>query len=431
MKNWLSRALLVAMLATVIGLTVVAFWPQPEPVDLAKIDRGEIVVTVEEDGKTRIREKYMVSTPLSGRLLRIGMDPGDKVSRGTTLLATIEPRDPDLLDARSLAQAEARVHAAEAALLQAGPRVKQAQMELSNAEEELQRIERAAEGGGATESDLDTALLRDRMAREALRSARHGEEISQFELEQARAALLHSRPSIGSPGERALASTEDASPDSTGFTPPPDWNFTILSPIDGRVLRVLQESSAVLATGTPLLELGDPTDLEVEVDVLSSDAVRIPPGAKVLLEHWGGAEPLQGRVRLVEPAGFTKISTLGVEEQRVNVIVDLVDPPHSRSALGDGFRVEAKIVTEEVQNALRVPTAALFREGDRWAVFVVGSAITDAQGRLRTGFAEKREIKIGRDNGLMAEVLEGLADGETVIVHPSDRLAEGVRVIPR
>ncbi len=233
------------------------------------------------------------------------------------------------------------------------------------------------------------------------------EEIARFELEQAQAALLRTRPRDDPKG--------DGQPDGNG-----GWTFTIYSPIKGQVLRVLQESSAVVNAGTPLLELGNARDLEAEVDVLSRDAVKVHPGAKVWFEHWGGDRDLQGRVRLVEPSGFTKISTLGVEEQRVNVIVDFVDPPEERTTLGDGFRVEARIVIDEADDVLKVPTSALFRVGKESAVFkVAGHAV------------QQQIVKIGRQNGLEAEVIEGLGPGDRVVIHPSDQVEDGVHVRQR
>jgi HlyD family secretion protein len=262
-------------------------------------------------------------------------------------------------------------------------------------------------GNAVSKSELENAEYEYRRASEEQRSMRIQEEIAQFELEQAKAALLRTRP-------RGDESGNTAANGSNG------WTFTIYSPINGSVLRVLQESAAVVTAGTPLLELGDPLDLEAEIDVLSRDAVKIHPGARVLLEHWGGDEPLVGRVRLVEPSGFTKISTLGVEEQRVYVIVDFVDPPEARQTLGDGFRVEARIVIDEANDVLKVPTSALFRVGKESAVFQVVD-----------GVAREQIVKIGRQNGLEAEVLSGLAAGDEVVIHPSDQVENGVQVRQR
>jgi HlyD family secretion protein len=413
MKNLLSKLFLFLLLAAIIAAIVYAFWPEPVPVDLARVERGDLRVTVDEDGKTRIREKYIVSAPLAGQLLRIEMDPGDLVEAGDTLLAVIKPRDPELLDARSVAQAEARVSAAEAAVEQTAAELRQASANQEDSERDLARVRQLRVANAATASELEDAELLLRIHGERLRSAKHAEDIAKFELAQAEAALLRSRPR----NDPKNSDNGDDGPDSELGD---DWNFPIVSPIDGRVLRVLQESSAVVTAGTELLEVGDPTDLEVEVDVLSSDAVKIRPGALTLLEHWGGDQVLQGHVRLVEPSAFTKISTLGVEEQRVYVIVDLVDPPAERADLGDGFRVEARIVTEEANDVLKVPTSALFRVGDQWAVF-----------RVEDGAAHLQRVDVGSQNGLEAEIAEGLPEGAKVIAHPSDQIEDGVAVRQR
>jgi HlyD family secretion protein len=227
-------------------------------------------------------------------------------------------------------------------------------------------------------------------------------------------AILASSQGAEGNGDASTAAREESYNGSNG------WNLPIYSPITGRVLRVLQESAAVVTPGTSLVELGDPLDLEVEIDVLSRDAVRIDPNDLVYLEHWGGGRPLKGRVRVIEPSGFTKISTLGVEEQRVYVIVDLVDPPEERRSLGDGFRVEARIVIDEAKNALKIPTSALFRVGEQSAVFQVVD-----------GVVREKIVQVGRQNGLEAEVLEGLVEGDQIVLHPSDQIDEGVEVRPR
>ena len=382
------------------GLLYVVFRPQPVAVDLAAVTRGELRVTVDEDGKTRIRERYIVSSPLAGRLLRIVMEPGDMVRRDDSLLATIEPRDPDLLDARELASSEARVKAQEAALQRAQPELERARVALEFAETELGRARQIASEKGISEQELDRAESNYRLRSEEYRAAKFSVRITEFELELARAALLRTNPENEGPGN--------------------NHQFEIHSPIDGRVLRVFQESATVVTAGAQLLELGDPTDLEVEIDVLSSDAVKIQPGAKVLLEQWGGDQPLEGIVRLVEPSAFTKISALGVEEQRVNVIVDFVDPPETRTTLGDGFRVEARIVIWENADVVKIPVSALFRIGDEWAVFVV-----------KGERARIRRVVIGQQNRLEAQVLAGLEPSEQTVLHPSDKLADGSKVAPR
>jgi HlyD family secretion protein len=392
-------------------------------VDLAVVARGDIQATVDQDGKTRIRERYVVSAPLAGRLLRIEMKPGDPIVAGETLLASIEPRDPDLLDARTLMQAEANVQAAQSNLERMTPLLEEAlaQQELAESELARARSARAANPAAVSTSEVETKLAAYRTRSAQVRSARHAEEIARFELQQARAALLRSRPAKTEPAPPASDSSS-RSPAATSPTNPDTGpqTLTIRAPINGRVLRVFQESSGYVSPGAQLLQLGDPRDLEVEVDVLSTDAVRIRPGADVRLEHWGGDEPLHGRVRLVEPSAFTKLSTLGVEEQRVNVIVDLEDPPEHREALGDGFRVEARIVVAEAKDVLRVPTSALFRVDDQWAVF-----------RHHQGRAQLRKVQLGVQNDLAAEVRQGLQEGDQVVVHPGDLIDEGTAIRPR
>lgn len=393
-----------------LGLAIVAaiaygLIPEPIEVDLARAGEGYIRVTVDEDGKTRIREKYVVSAPLAGRVLRIDMDPGDEVRAGHTLLATIEPKDPELLDARTIAEAEARVKAAEATLEKMEPLLAEAAASQQFAESELKRVidARHRNPQAVSEAEVESKELNYQTQTALLHTAQQNKEIARYELDQARAALMRSRPP-----------SENPAPANNG------WNFPIRSPIDGRVLRVFQESSAVVTAGTPLLEVGDPTDLEVEVDVLSRDAVKIHPGALVLLEHWGGDHVLQGRVKRVEPSAFTKVSTLGVEEQRVYVIVTLVDPPQEREELGDGFRVEARIVVAEAADVVKIPTSALFRVDEDWAVF------QDVD-----GVARQQIVQIGLQNGLEAEIVSGLFAGDPVIMHPGDDVAEGTRIRER
>jgi HlyD family secretion protein len=368
-----------------------------------------------------------VSAPLAGRLLRIELDPGDEVEAGETLVASIEPRDPELLDARALLQAEANVKAAEARLERTTPLLDEAVANLEFAEADLERARRARQEspGSVTLNELENKEMVRRTRAALVRAAEHAHEIAKFELAQAKAALIRSRPSADVAAD-SVTDAANAKTEGNGQTPAPypqqdpQWHFNILSPINGRVLRVFRESSGIVQAGDPLLEIGDPLDLEVEIDVLSRDAVKVKPGAPVLLEEWGGDRALNGEVRLVEPSGFTKISTLGVEEQRVNVIVDLVDPPQKREALGDGFRVEARIVTAEAKDVLKVPTSALFRVGEDWAVF-----------RVEDGVARERIIKLGLQNGLEAEVQEGLAEGDLVVTHPGDNVVDGRAVRAR
>lgn len=391
----------LALLGGVAAAVGYAFVPPPIPVDQAEVVRGPLRVTVDEDGRTRIRERYIVAAPLSGQLRRIRLDAGDAVRAGETLLAVIEPSDPSLLDPRARAESEARVKAAEAAVQRADPILASARAALDFARKEHERAEQLAQRNGSTRQQLEHAELLLRQRTEEEKSARFAAEIAGYELELAKAALLRTAPA------ESLSAEEE-------------WQFRIRAPIDGVVLRVVQESATPVTPGTQLLELGDPDDLEVEVDVLSSDAVKISPGDDVLLEHWGGQQPLHGVVRRVEPSAFTKISALGVEEQRVYVLIDLTDPPAERATLWDGFRVEARIIIWQRDDVRKVPTSALFRHEGQWAVF-----------RIVNGHAVLQGVQLGRRNALEAEVVEGLAPGTRVIVHPNDKITDGVAVAPR
>jgi HlyD family secretion protein len=427
MRNIGSKLFVFFVVAAIAGGLGYAFFPEPVEVDLATIGRGNVRVTVDEDGKTRIHDKYVVSAPLVGRLLRITLKAGDPVVAGNTLLAVIEPRDPDLLDARAIAQAEARVRAAQASLNRMAPELESVRAGQAYAEAEVTRARKASSGNAISKAELDSAEMLFRQKNEELRSTLIAEKIAQFELEQAQAALLRTRPRNDEsphPDFSSSASVDRSLAPDDGGKPSTDqnggWNFTIYAPITGRVLRVLQESTAVVNAGTPLLELGDPLDLEAVIEVLSRDAVKIRPGAQVFLEHWGGDKPLNGRVRVIEPSGFTKISTLGVEEQRVNVIVDFTDPPDVRESLGDWFRVEARIVVDEAKDVTKVPTSALFRVGEKSAVFCVAG-----------GKVHRQYVRLGRQNGLEAEVLDGLVAGDQVVLHPSDQIDDGKSVRQR
>lgn len=404
-KRWIKRILTIAFVLGLTAAVVNAFLPKPVAVDLARVETGPLQVYVEEDGKTRVRNRYVVSSPLAGRLRRINLRSGDQVPPGR-MLASIEPADPGLLDPRALAQAEARVRSARSALDKAGAQLKAAEVALDLAETEYAWAEQLLRKNAMSKSELETRRLQKRAREEEVRRDRSGEEFARSELELAQAALLQTRP-------RTAEIDVDA-------------HFEIHSPAlssSGRsfhVLRVLQESEAVVSAGTPLIELGDLTDLEVEIEVLSSDAVKIAPGARVLLEQWGGDNPLEARVRIVEPSGHTKVSALGVEEQRVFVIADFPDREKIPATLGDGFRVEAKIIVWEKEGVLKVPTSALFRHGDGWAVF-----------RVEHQRALLRSVKLGRKSPLAAEVAEGLSQDDTVVVHPSDKVADGIEIVPR
>ncbi len=393
------RRILLAGALIIIGAAAV--WlarPRPVDVEAAPVSRGPLVGTVDEDGRTRIKERYIVSAPLAGRLARVTLREGDEVIADETVVAVIDPPDPSLLDARTRAEIEARARAAEAAIEQAEAAVQKAESWVELTKTEMDRTRAAADRGAAVEQELDRATAAWSMAQGEHRAATFAREVALFELEQARAALTH----------------------TTGESRSADWRFEIRAPVSGRVLRVIQESAAVVDAGSPLVEIGDPRDIELVVDVLSNEAVAIRPGAPVAIERWGGSGPLRGLVRLVEPAAFTKVSALGVEEQRVNVIIDFAGSPEERAGLGDGFRADARIVVWQVDDALLVPTGSLFRNVQTWSVFVI-----------EDGRAIERQVRLGRLGADAAQVLDGLAVGELVIVYPSDRVRDGARVAVR
>lgn len=388
-RRWLPYAAGAALLA----LIVAGLWPKPLPVETVVVSRGALRVTVDDEGQTRVRNRYVVSSPAGGQLRRIDLKAGALVEAGVTVIAMLETGGSDLLDARSVAQAEARVRGAESAREQARAHQERAAATLSLARMELARSRILADQNVIPAQDLDIALTREVTAAQEVRAAGFGLQVAEYELEQARAFLGR-----GPPGDEAAT-------------------ISITSPVSGRVLRVMQESARMVPSGLPLLEVGDPTDLEVRIEVLSREGVRIAPGARVLLEQWGGERPLEARVRLVEPAAFTKISALGVEEQRVYVIADFVDPVEARPTLGDGYRVEARIVTWEDDNVLRVPAGALFQRESAWQTFVVEG-----------GRAKLRTITPGRSNGLETEIVDGISEGELVAIYPGDRVEDGSRV---
>lgn len=399
-----NSKLRLGLIGTVLVLLLAwAFWPRPETVDIAAVERAPLIVTLDEEGETRVRDRFVVSAPLAGRVLRIELEPGDPVVADKTVLATFQPQTPTLLDARSRAEAEAGARAAQATLERARADRDRAAAELEFAEAEVKRFRRLAEDRIVSDEELETTELAARSRREQLKAAEFAAQTARHELEVARARLLEG-PVVG------------GNPHPKGASAP----IPLRSPVDGVVLRRLRESEAVVPAGEPLLEVGQPEELEIVADYLSSDAVQIRPGARVRIEEWGGASALEGVVRRVEPSGFMKISALGVEEQRVNVVVDFVDPPEARPGLADGFRVELRVVLWEGEEVLQVPTGSLFRESDDWAVF----AVEDSRVVLR-------QVEIGRQGGLVAEVMEGLEEGDQVILHPGDSIVEGLRVKER
>ena len=383
----------------IVGVAVVALlaWtqrPRPTAVQAGAVARGPMTVTVDEDGVTRVKDRYLVSAPLAGNLGRIELSPGDAVKRGA-ILTRMLPVESPLLDARSKAGVEARVLSASAAQRQARTAIDRAKTALELAQSEADRTKALSDKGALPPAELERASLLLKSRREELASAQFGAAVADHEVEVAAAAVKRVQP--GTKSEQ----------------------FEVTSPCDGVVLRVLQKDGVVQA-GTPLLEIGDPAALEVVVDVLTADAIQLRAGAKVRLDRWGGDEPLAAHVKLVEPSAFVKLSSMGVEESRVNAVVQLDDPRDKWKALGDGYRLEARIVVWQADDVITVPEGALFRRNDGWATFVIEG-----------DKAALRPVKVGRRNGTVAQVLDGLRAGERVILHPSDTIAVGSRVESR
>jgi HlyD family secretion protein len=382
-RRWLPYAGAVVLVA----LITAGLWPRPLPVETARVAIGTLRATVNEEGKTRIKQRYLVSAPVAGQLRRIPFKAGAEVRAGETVLAVIDPVSPTLLDARTRTTAEAKRDTARANL-------EKARAGQQFAASELRRLEKLHAEKMVSVQELETGQLREASA--AKEQAAAESALRQTEAELAEFAA------IGPAGTNTLSDPVE-----------------VKAPVNGRVLHVFEENSRVVAAGTPVMDIGDPADIEVAVEVLSRDGAAIPPGTPVELEQWGGGEPLRAMVRLVEPAAFTKVSALGVEEQRVYVVADLLTPPDQRRNVGDNFRVEARIIVWEAPDALKVPAGALFRKGEQWAAFVVA----DGRARLRT-------VKAGRSSGTETQVLEGLQQGEEVILYPGSRVRDGQRVTP-
>jgi HlyD family secretion protein len=396
--KWRGRiGTLLLALAVAAGIGY-GFMPRPLPVELAEAAKGALAVTVDEEGRTRVRERYVVAAPVSGHARRITLKVGDRVAAGQEV-ARIEPARAASLDPRSRAQAAARVDAAQANLLRARENARAAEAECRLAEQELTRAESLGQARFVSQAAVDQARSRLQAGQATRQSAEYAVQVAQHELAVARATLAQAA---------ALAADKPAE------------TLAVIAPVAGNVLAVPHESEGAVSAGQPLLEIGNPASLEVMVEVLSTAAVNIVPGSRVLLERWGGDRALEGRVRVVEPAGFTKVSALGVEEQRVRVLVDIAAPREQWQALGDGYRVEARFVLWEGSDLLLVPSSALFKRGEGWAVFVADA-----------GRARLRAVEIGRRNGLTAHVVKGLNPGDKVIDHPDDKIADGVKIRAR
>lgn len=370
-----------------LGLIAAGLWPRPVPVETAVVARGLLRVSVNEEGKTRIKQRYVVAAPVTGQLRRIPFKAGAEVKANETVLAVIDPLAPTLLDARSRATAEARRDSAFA---------------------DLQKRETAHSFSASDLRRLETLYGEKTISIQELEAAQMREASAAKEKAAAQSALRQAQAELAEFTGGTVANSNDPCPARE-----------IRAPSSGRVLRVFEENARAVSAGTPLVEIGDPTDLEVVVEVLSRDGAAIPAGAKAEFEQWGGSQPLVGRVRFVEPAAFTKISALGVEEQRVNVVADLLTPPEQRTNIGDNFRVEAKIIIWEANDVLKVPAGALFRQGDQWAAFV-----------LVDGRVQLRLVKAGRSSGTETQILEGLQPGDRVILYPGSRVFDGQRATP-
>ena len=386
---WLGGLFLLALVAW--GL-----WPKPIVIETGVAARGPLTVRVSEEGKTRVRNRYVVAAPVAGKMRRVSLKPGDEVKAGATVLTAIEPVAPPLLDPRARAQAEAVVAMTEASRKQATESLAAKRASLKMAAADRDRMRSVTRDGSLSESDRDKVEGDASIKSAEVRAAEFSLQVIDYELAQARAAL--ERPDSNSSGNLV----------------------EVKSPVSGRVLKVMQESEMVVTPGVQILEIGDPTDIEIEAEILSRDAVTIHPGDLVEVGQWGGETPLQGRVRRVEPAAFTKISALGVEEQRVIVLSDLVDVPEAARALGDRYRVEVSVAVWHSGDVLIVPAGALFREGNAWTAYI-----------FRDGKANLTSVQAGHSDGRFTEILSGVVAGDEVLLHPPDTVKDGTAVIKR
>ena len=393
---WRRRIFLAVIALLIAAGLFYGFRPQPIAVDLGAATRGPLRVTVEQEGRTRVIDHYVISAPVAAYAQRIELEVGDGVQRGAALVR-LEPLRAEVLDPRQRAAAEAGVAAAKAAVSAAEQNAEAAKASADLAQKELERIRKLRADGHVTQDAEDRAAAEAERSGAQLRSAQFAADTARYDMEAARTALRYA-------AEPAAAKEP----------------IIVRAPVAGRVLRIPRKSEGVVTAGQALMEIGDPRALEVEVDVLSADAVRLHPGTRVEFERWGGEGKLEGKVRVVEPVGFTKVSALGVEEQRVWVIVDFTSPAAQWQQLGDGYRVEASFILWEEDNVLQVPASALFRDGAGWALFAV-----------QQGKAVKREVRVGQRNGLSAQILSGINEGDRVIVHPDDQVRDGVRVAAR
>lgn len=397
-RRSLSRKLAFwSLVGTLLLVMVYALQPRAVEVETGVVNQGPLTVYVSEEGKTRIRNRHIVAAPVAGSMQRVVLKPGDVVKAGATVLTRIEPTLSPLLDARARSQAQARVDGAIATRSRANEDIEMSRTGLKYAQANWDRVKNNTDKGTISATDRDTFEREAEMKTREVRSAEFALQVADFELEQARAALQQiDKPSTGG-----------------AF-------IEVRAPVSGVVLRVQQESATIVAPGAPILEIGDPTDLEIEAEILSRDAVTIKPGALVTVEQWGGDEPAKARVRRVEPAAFTKVSALGVEEQRVLVLSDFTEQTPALKALGDRYRVEVRVAVWHSDDTLLVPAGALFREGSEWKTFLFAA-----------GSAKAVVVKAGRTDGKFTQVLEGLKKGDEVLMHPPDTVRDGTSVVKR
>jgi HlyD family secretion protein len=385
-----NRLAAVSAVAITIGLLVWAFRPKPIKVETGRVTRGTLRVTVNEEAETRVHDRFDIATPVTGRLRRIELHPADPVEAGQ-IVARVEPLP---LDPRERSELLARLEQARANQREADAQVERAQIDRDQARRNHERTAKLQASGVVSREDLEFAETAQANSDKALEAARFKARAAEYEVQATEAGLI------------ALEST----------TGKPLRLVSLRSPVRGHVLRLLQQSERVITSGTPILQVGHPSQLEIVSDLLSTEAVKVKSGDPVFIENWGGDGSLRARVRTIESSGFTKISALGVEEQRVNIVMDFVDPP---GRLGDGYRVDVRIIVWQASDVLTIPTSALFRHGEGWNVFVV------EHGRART-----RDVELGHRNALQAEITKGLTEGTVVVLHPGNQVADGVRVSP-
>ena len=396
-------AAVVLLLAAALGY---AFWPRPLLVDIGAAARQRMVVTIDEEGRTQVHSSYVVSTPIAGRLLRVDVEPGDPVERDKTVVARMLPTSPAALDVRTREQAIATVKSAEAAMRLAQADINKARADLELSEGNFNRTRKLHESGIASDASLERDETAKRLAEANLDTARAAVSMRIADLNNARAMLIGF----------------DEDPPDASRSAEAEKTIPLYAPATGVILQVQQQSEITLQAGTPVMEIGNvEDDLEIVAELLSTDAVQVREGARVIIDNWGGADSLDGTVARIEPWGFTKYSALGVEEQRVRVTIRFAGPPEARKGLGHGFRVEVKIVTWEADDALAVPSSSLFRDGDGWAVFAV----------TPEGRAEQRMVEVEANNGVTAAIAAGLSDGERIVLYPSATLSDGAAVAQR